>query len=520
MKRIPVIALLFAFATCAFAADGDSEFRLGKATLRAGNPGRAAEFFEQAAQKGNAEGMYWLGLLYEEGKGVTGDPAKAQQWFRAAAEKGHVNAMNNYGVAIAKSDPAQAVEWYRKAASAGDVRAMRNLGNAYGEGLGVAKDPKQAVDWYRKGVDQGDAESMLRYGYMLSHGLGLEQDLSKAFAMYLASARAGNTAAMFNIGEYYKNGKGVRQDATAARFWYLRAAMAGETDAEPKIAELADAPTSSEEGQRLYAESERMRMAAHTNAEFADAKVKSFPLVLQAAETGHLAAITAIVNAYQYGDGVEKDMVKAREWAQIAAEMGSSSVQTILAQYMLNGTGGPRNTQGARFWFEKGALQGNSLSMSFLAQIYDGRYGLPPNEALATYWWFEAYKAGSPTAEKVLKERGLVAMRDPVAQAFVDRIDKNGPDSSSVERFTFDVAQYCKYDGDRCHELSVAALKFQRSHNAAAESANMARLWNMNKDPDADQKWRERSQCMQKKTESIQKHTYGQQDWYYSGSCY
>lgn len=520
MKRIPVILLALVATMSLFAAEGDSEFRLGKATLRAGNPGRAVEFFEQAAQKGNAEAMYFLGLLYAEGKGVAADPAKAMQWYRAAAEKGHAEAANNYAAAVAKSDPAQAIQWYRKAAEGGDLRAMNNLGSAYAEGKGVEKDPRQAVEWYRKAADKGDPDAMLSYGYMLSHGLGVELDTTKAFAMYLASARAGNTSAMFNIGEYYKLGKGVAQNATAARFWYLRAAMAGESDAEPQVANLADAPTESEEGARLHAESERIRMAARTNAEFADAKIKTFPLLLQAGETGHLPAITALVDAYQYGDGIEKDMVKAREWAQIASELGNSSAQTILAQYMLKGTGGPRNTQGARFWFEKGALEGNSLSMSFLAQIYDGKYGLPPNEALATYWWFEAYKAGSPTAERVLKERGLVAKRDPVAQAFVDRIDKNGPDTSSVERFTFDVAQYCKYDGDRCHELSVAALKFQRSHNAAVESANMARLWNTNKDPDADAKWRERSQCMQKKTESIQKHTYGQQDWYYSGSCY
>jgi hypothetical protein len=50
----------------------------------------------------------------------------------------------------------------------------------------------------------------------------------------------------------------------------------------------------------------------------------------------------------------------------------------------------------------------------------------------------------------------------------------------------------------------------------------MARLWNTygSRGATDDAKWRERSDCMKTKTESIQKHTYGQQDWYYSGSCY
>lgn len=518
--RVALLSLLLAVTTTLFAADGDNEFRLGKATLRAGNPGRALEFFQQSAAKGNVDGMHWAGLMYEEGKGVPADATTAAEWFQRAADQGHAPSMNHLGNLLRKDRPAEAFVWHRKAAESGEAYAMENVAGAYYQGIGTEKDLAKAAEWYAKAAEQAhSSNAMLQYGYMLSHGEGVAQDVTKAFAMYLAAARAGESSAMFNIGTYYRSGKGVAKNPSAARFWFLRAAMNGDTDAEAEFAKLEDVESESAEGAALLAESEKLRMAARTNAEFAAAKVKAFPLVLQAAELGHLSAIASLVSAYQYGDGTEKDLVKAREWALIAAEMGHNSDQTIVAQYMLEGIGGPRNTQGARFWFEKAALGGNSLAMSFLARIYDGNYGLPPNEALATYWWLEAYKKGSPTATKVLQERGLVAKRDPVAQAFVDRIDRNGPDRSSVEKFTIEVAQYCKYDGDRCHELSVAALQFQRSHNAAADAANMARLWNSAAKED-DAKWRERSDCIKKKTESIQKHTYGQQDWYYAGACY
>lgn len=522
--RAALLSLLLLVCTATlFAAEGDSEFRLGKATLRAGNAGRALEFFEQSGGKGNAEGMHWAGLMYEEGKGVPADAAKAMQWFRRAAEKGHAPSMNHIGNLLRKDQPAEALVWHLEAAEAGEPFAMENVAGAYYEGIGTEKDLVKAAEWYRKAAELGrSGNAMLQWGYMLSNGKGVAQDVSRAFAMYLAAARLGESAAMYNIGDYYRVGKGGTKNLSAARFWYLRAAMAGDADAETAFAKLADVASESAEGAALFAESERLRMAARTNAEHEAAKVKGFPLLLQAAELGHLPALAALVQAYQSGDGTEKDLAKAREWALIAAEMGHNSDQNIVAQFMLEGVGGPRNTQGARFWFEKAALGGNSLAMSFLAQIYDGNYGLPPNDALATYWWFEAYKHGSPTATKVLQERGLVAKRDPVAQAFVDRVDRNGPDRSSVARFTLEVAQYCKYDGDRCHELSVAALQFQRSQNAAAESANLARLWNTYGSGGAtdDAKWRERSDCMKKKTESIQKHTYGQQDWYYGGTCY
>lgn len=505
-------------------ADGDAELGLARATLRAKNPVRAREFFAQAAAKGNAEAMLELGEMLAEGRGGAQDFVASRAWFEKAAAQGNVKAMLHLAGFLRKGrggeqNESEALRWFRKAADAGDAVAMYWVADAHHK----AKEFPQALEWFRKAADAGDADAMFMTGYMYSHGQGVPLDTAKAFALYLAASRAGNSGAMFNVGEYYKNGKGVDADRTAARFWYLRSAMAGDTDAEAEVAKLSDAPAQSPEGARLHALAEKTRNGASTNAEFAVAKQKAFPIYLEAAERGHLPSIATVAYAYQHGDGTAKDLVKAREWTLIAAEMGNDSSQTILAQFMLEGIGGPRNTQGARFWFEKAALAGNSLAMWKLATIYDGDYGLPPNSALASYWWFEAFKAGSPTAEKVLIDRGLIEkQRDPKAREFIARIDRDGPDRTSVQTFTFDVAQYCTYDGPRCHELSVAALQFQRSQNAAAESSNLARLWNAYAppDPDADRKWRERSDCMKKKTESIQKHTYGQQDWYYAGACY
>jgi hypothetical protein len=34
-----------------------------------------------------------------------------------------------------------------------------------------------------------------------------------------------------------------------------------------------------------------------------------------------------------------------------------------------------------------------------------------------------------------------------------------------------------------------------------------------------DDAWREKSECMRRKTDSIQRNTYGQQDWKFAGKC-
>ena len=74
-----------------------------------------------------------LGLLYDNGLGVAQDYAKAREWYEKAADKGDANAMaslgllyhNGQGVA---QDYAKAREWYEKAADKGDADAMVNLG--------------------------------------------------------------------------------------------------------------------------------------------------------------------------------------------------------------------------------------------------------------------------------------------------------------------------------------------------------------------------------------------------------
>jgi TPR repeat protein len=82
------------------------------------------QVLRKAAESGDADAQYRLGLKYAEGEGVA-------------------------------KDPSQAAEWYRKAATHGQPNAQYNLGSLYYKGEGVPKDPAQAAEWYRKAAAQG-----------------------------------------------------------------------------------------------------------------------------------------------------------------------------------------------------------------------------------------------------------------------------------------------------------------------------------------------------------------------------
>lgn len=92
---------------------------------------KAGEEFRKSAEQGNTIAQYYLGRMYENGRGVSQDNAKAVEWYRKSAEQGYVDAqyglgyMYHNGIGVSK-DYAKAAEWYRKAAKGGNMRA-RNI---------------------------------------------------------------------------------------------------------------------------------------------------------------------------------------------------------------------------------------------------------------------------------------------------------------------------------------------------------------------------------------------------------
>ncbi|MGE0642581.1 MAG: caspase family protein [Nitrospira sp.] len=87
--------------------------------------GTALKVWMNAAQRGDPDAQYYVGVLYE--KGAEGQP--------------------NY---------AGAANWYRQAADRGNRRAAINLGRLYEQGLGVEKSDREARKWFAKANGTGD----------------------------------------------------------------------------------------------------------------------------------------------------------------------------------------------------------------------------------------------------------------------------------------------------------------------------------------------------------------------------
>ena len=147
--------------------------------------GRSAEAFEwhkKAAENGETDSWYYVGLAYEEGKVTGQDYSRAAQCYERGLKDGigchnRLGALCFDGKGVPK-DEERAVKLLTWAYEQGNKWGLVYLGKAYFYGRGVQKDYVRArqllgdVTWSNQ-----DASYML--GVMYAQGLGVDQDIRK-----------------------------------------------------------------------------------------------------------------------------------------------------------------------------------------------------------------------------------------------------------------------------------------------------------------------------------------------------
>jgi TPR repeat protein len=87
-----------------------------------------------------------------------GDFPKALDHFRAAGVAGDADAMYYTGVmyaeaqGVAKANLPEAIRWYEKAAARDQPKALATMGRLYVTGYGVERDPKKALEMFERAV--------------------------------------------------------------------------------------------------------------------------------------------------------------------------------------------------------------------------------------------------------------------------------------------------------------------------------------------------------------------------------
>ncbi|MDE1569790.1 tetratricopeptide repeat protein [Aquabacter sediminis] len=148
-----------------------------------------------AAEAGDADAAYEVGLRYAEGKGVAANQQSAVRWLTFATAKGSVPAA--YRLALIQENSLrnlqEAKRLYEWAAVKGNVAAMHALGVLASGGTEGKADWSEAVTWFRKAAELGYRDSQHNLGVIYARGFAGQTDLPEAYKWFTVAAGQGDT---------------------------------------------------------------------------------------------------------------------------------------------------------------------------------------------------------------------------------------------------------------------------------------------------------------------------------------
>ena len=202
------------------------------------------------------------------------------------------------------------IQALRQLVKEGDVGAGTALGQRYEMGQGVPQDLKQAKNWYVKASQGGDPLAMFLLGQLLESGTSGSPDYEQAALYYTAAAELGHAEAQARLARFYEEGWGVPQSFEMANKWYSLATLQWNYDKRVPLGSN-------------YA----------TGRNVAKHSTYTIQRFQRAAQSGVAEAQFDLAHAYEMGNGVPVDSIKAKKWYLLAAGQGHERAMDALKRF-------------------------------------------------------------------------------------------------------------------------------------------------------------------------------------------
>jgi TPR repeat protein len=329
-------------------------------------------------------------------------------------------------------------------AERGQADAQFDLGRCYQDGAGVERDLAEAGAWYNKAYGRSnvavtrsvaDAQSRCAINEAAARTLNtLYDDCSdddtetvETVALYRKGAEQGLASAQYHLGRCYQYGRGVERDLVEAGAWYRKAIKGNLSGLQTSL--------------RDYDWEDKLNTLYDDCPDDDTETVETVALHRKGAEQGLASAQYHLGRCYQYGRGVERDLVEAGAWYRKAIDAGigwrvddnlntlyddcsdddTETVETVAlyrkgaeqglgsAQYHLGrcyqyGAGVERDLVEAGAWYQKAAEQRIFNAAYELGVMYANGRGVPKDDAEAVLWYrFAAGQGHHAKAEHNLK---------------------------------------------------------------------------------------------------------------------
>lgn len=322
-----------------------------------------------AAEQGDADAQYRLGIIYREGKEVRRSLRLALAYFRRAAAKGHRPArfmlaladMNGKGVI---PDEKKAFAKFRELYDGGFDAAGIPLGVLYYEGRGTEKNYAAAAECLRRGLKAKNGmtpeispETILGRMYYTG-GFGLKPDFSEAFKYLKPAGR--NPENQYLLGCLCRDGKGTPRDPAAAAAYFRQAAEQGHLRGEKEFGKLC-----------------------HYGLGVKKDDLLAVRYLSPAAERNDPEAALLLAEIHADEKSPAGDVKNALKYFRIAARSGNPAALYRCGEMILNGKGTEKDAAAALEYL-KAAAKGNHAEAAFLCGKIE-QAGKCPGQCIGYY---------------------------------------------------------------------------------------------------------------------------------------
>lgn len=199
MKQILTI-ILTSITAFSFAQDAEELNERSKELLNQQKFEEAIPILSEAAELGNAESQYNLGVCYQFGYGIEKNDSIATSWYLKSAEQGWTDGEYKMSYAYIRGtgieiNEKKAFEYSLKCAAKKDVECIFNVINCYTDGIGTEKDSLKVLEWAIELAKMETPENLKISGQI--------------------------TSARLNLAHMFMNGKGVKKDIVKSYTWFI-----------------------------------------------------------------------------------------------------------------------------------------------------------------------------------------------------------------------------------------------------------------------------------------------------------
>jgi len=236
-------------------------------------PDKGVPLLKQSADAGYWQAQWALAVLYQTGLGkIKSDKDLSQKYWKLLADQANPDVQYQIGGLYHSTN----------------VRNYKVGKNKYqGRDLAFDETNKVAMEWFQKAADKNNKDALYDLGKMYRDELGILNDNHKAMELIKRAAELGHGEAIQVLAFALLGGNGVAKDYTEAQKWLLKAA-----DQDPGV--------------------------------------------IMAKDSGVHKARNALGAFYEFGLGVNKDLVLAYAWYNVAASGGSQKAEQNLARVERN----------------------------------------------------------------------------------------------------------------------------------------------------------------------------------------